>query len=226
MTRRLYLYPGWLRAWHWINAILFMALILTGLSMHYADMDNPFLSFRIATAVHNITGLVLVGMYLIFLVANFTSGNRRHYVPQLKGLFSRLFRQIHFYLFGIMRGDDHPFEATEESKFNPMQQLAYITIMFVMMPILLITGLLLQIPELAPDKFLGAGGIWPMAVAHSVVAFLMTVFTLVHIYLGSTGHTVNAYYKNMITGWHEHPVVAPEESKSTRRRASVTREKS
>lgn len=201
--KRLYLYARWLRAWHWLNALTFLLLIVSGISMHFADVDSPWISFQLATAVHNIAGLVLVGLYLIFFIGNVASGNHRHYVPTLRGLIGRLFKQIGFYLVGIMKGDPHPYEASEESKFNPMQQLAYIAVMYIMMPILLISGLLLQIPELAPDKFMGAGGIWPMAVGHSIIGFFLTLFTVVHIYLGSTGATVGDFYKNMITGYHE-----------------------
>ena len=37
MTGAHYLYPFWLRLWHWINALLFLTLIVTGLSMLDAD---------------------------------------------------------------------------------------------------------------------------------------------------------------------------------------------
>ncbi len=224
--KRLYLYPRWLRAWHWLNALSFMVLIVSGISMHYANVDRPWISFELATAVHNITGLVLVGLYLAFVIGNLSSGNHRHYLPRMSGLFGRLFKQIGFYLVGIMKGEPHPFEASEENKFNPMQQLAYIGVMYVMMPILLISGLLLQIPELAPDRFLGAGGIWPMAVGHSVIGLLLTVFTAVHIYLGSTGATVTDFYKNMITGWHEVHEAETKESTVEEGPAGSTRGKS
>ncbi len=144
---------------------------------------------------------------MLFLIGNFISINYKHYVPAWHGLGQRVIRQVRFYLQGIMRGEHHPFPATEKSKFNPLQQLAYIVVMFVMMPIILITGILLQLPELAPDRILGAGGIWPVAVTHAVVAFWGTLFALVHMYLGSTGRATTPLYSAMITGWHEdyHP---------------------
>ncbi len=203
VIHRVYLYPGWLRIWHWLNALLFVALIATGISMHFSDAEQPVVPFGIAAAVHNVAGLALVACYVFFLAGTFFSKNRRHYLVSLPGLFGRIMGQARFYLIGIMRGEGHPFPATEESKFNPLQQLAYVAVMFFMMPILTVTGILLQAPDLAPDRFLGAGGIWPMAVIHSVAGFLATVFMIVHIYLGSTGDTATTLYKNMISGWHE-----------------------
>ena len=203
MTRRLNLYPRWLRAWHWLNAVLFFLLILTGLSMHFSKIDRPVVPFDVATSIHNTAGIALIALYVIFLLSNVASGNRRHYVPARRGLIGDVLKQTRFYLLGIMRGEPHPFPATEERKYNPLQQLVYITVMVFLMPVLLATGVLLQVPDLAPDKFLGAGGIWPMAVAHSIAGFLLTAFTVVHIYLGTTGETATALYRTMITGRHE-----------------------
>jgi thiosulfate reductase cytochrome b subunit len=71
------------------------------------------------------------------------------------------------------------------------------------MPVLIVTGLLLLFPELAPSKVLGAGGIWPMAVVHSIAGFLASLFMIGHIYLATTGEKVLTDFKEMITGWHE-----------------------
>ena len=33
----MYLYPKWIRVWHVLNAMLFLIIIVTGLSMQYTD---------------------------------------------------------------------------------------------------------------------------------------------------------------------------------------------
>ena len=203
LIHRVYLYPVWLRLWHWFNAVLFVVLILTGLSMHFADAEQPIISFSLATTAHNIAGLALAACYIFFVAGNLFGKNGRHYIPQFRGLIQRVIEQIRFYLFGIMRGEGHPFPATEESKFNPLQQLAYIAVMYALMPILVVTGILLQIPELVRGQVLGFGGVGLMAILHSLAAFFATVFMVVHIYLGSTGDKATTLYKSMINGWHE-----------------------
>ena len=35
-TKRIYLYPIWIRLWHALNALMFLVLIITGISLHYA----------------------------------------------------------------------------------------------------------------------------------------------------------------------------------------------
>jgi thiosulfate reductase cytochrome b subunit len=202
MSTKLYLYPFWLRAWHWINALLFFALIWTGASMHFAGSSFLLIPFQRAVAVHNICGVTLTAAYLLFAVANIASGNFKHYVPRLRGLGQRLFLQTKYYLFGIFKGEPHPSHAAQDNKFNALQQLTYVQIMYGLMPLLLGTGWLLFFPEYSPERIFGAGGVWPVAVLHTVLGFLGALFMLGHAYLGTTGTTPGANFKGMWTGWH------------------------
>lgn len=58
-----------------------------------------------------------------------------------------------FYLFGIMQGESHPFPASPRSKFNPLQQAAYVGVMYGLLPLLLISGLLSLYPTVVGDLF-------------------------------------------------------------------------
>lgn len=202
MTHRIYLNPMWLRVWHWLNALLFLLLIISGISLHYSGLNSFILSFDTARIIHNTSGIVVSILYFGFFVSNFIFGNWKYYVPSLRGITSRLLNQIRYYLIGIFKGEVHPYHPSEREKFNPMQQFTYLMIMYCLMPVLVVTGLLLLFPEYAPDKVLGAGGIWPMAVLHSVAAFFLTIFMVGHIYLATTGETVFSFFEIMFTGWH------------------------
>lgn len=201
-VKKVYLYPLWLRIWHWTNATLYLILIVTGFSMHFSSVQHPFIPFRTARIIHNVSGVLLVFMYLDFLINNLFSWNGKYYVIRFKGLLNRIYLQTRYYLFGIFKGEPHPFESDEKSKFNPLQQLTYVTIMFVFMPILLVSGLMLLFPEYAPKTIFGVGGLWPVAMTHYTAAYFLTLFTVGHIYLGTTGHTLTSNYKTMITGYH------------------------
>ncbi len=200
--KKLYLYPIWLRIWHWTNATLFFIQIVTGLSMHFSDPKHPFIPFATARIVHNIAGILLVFMYLDFLIGNLFTWNGKHYVIKFKGLFKRLFLQTRFYVFGIFKGEPHPFESDENSKFNPLQQLTYVFVMFVFMPLLIISGILLLFPQYAPDSIFGIGGIWTAGLLHLLAAYFFTLFMVGHIYLGTTGHSPTSNFKSMIDGYH------------------------
>ena len=67
--------------------------------------------------------------WCFWLVYSLASGNlRRHYVPRKKD-FRGIFKQAGFYLISIFKGEENPFRATPEEKFNPLQKLAYGTVM-------------------------------------------------------------------------------------------------
>lgn len=206
MSEKIYLYPLWLRIWHWANAFLFLVLILTGISLHYSDTGSLFIPFSVAVLIHNICGVLLTLLYLLYVILNLTSGNYKYYLPKLKSLISDIKKQAKFYMFGIFDKEHHPFPVDENNKFNPMQKLAYISVMYFLTPLIIISGWLLMFPELAPDEVFGMGGVWPMALLHIVIGYFLSLFMFVHIYLGTTGKTALDLFKAMLTGWHHKEV--------------------
>jgi thiosulfate reductase cytochrome b subunit/nitrate/TMAO reductase-like tetraheme cytochrome c subunit len=203
--KKIYLYPIWLRLWHWFNALLFVVLIATGISMHFSDKNSYFLiPFDTSMLLHNITGILLSGIFVFYVISNIVTGNFKHYIPRYRGFFRRIFIQAGYYLSGIFNNEAHPFPASEEEKFNPLQQITYFTIMFFLMPIIIISGWFMLFPEYAPEEILGMGGVWPMAILHIAIGFLLSIFMIGHIYLGTTGKTVGELFKSMLNGWHLH----------------------
>lgn len=194
------LYPGWLRAWHWGNALLFLVLAATGFSMHFASPQAPLIPFRAARAAHNSAAVAILVLYALFLAANWRSGNWRHYAIRLKGLVAGMVRQARWYLVGIFRGDPHPFEPGPAAKFNPLQRVTYLGLMYGWFPVVVLSGLLLMFPEAFPDRVLGWGGIWPVAAVHALAAFAGTLFLVGHVYLATTGSPWTEYLRSMIMG--------------------------
>lgn len=122
MSTRLYLYPVWLRIWHAVNALMFLVLIATGISMQYSNPDAPFIRFDLAVQWHNICGVVLAFNYLIFLVGNLFTGNGKFYALQIKGFVQQVLTQIKYYVSGTFKGEPTPFPVNEKRKFNPLQK--------------------------------------------------------------------------------------------------------
>lgn len=202
MTIKLVLYPFWLRVWHWTNAVLFLVLIVTGLAMHYSSPANTLLPFQTARLLHNTTGIALALAYLYFVLGNLLSPNGKHYVPTRRELTEGLSRQLKFYLVGIFRGDPHPHHHSDEFKFNPLQKITYLGIMYIAAPVVILSGLLLLFPELAPRRVWNIAGILPVAMLHSAAGFFVSLFLVGHVYLASTGDTVTENYRAMVTGYH------------------------
>lgn len=203
MTHRVFVLPLWIRLWHWTNALLIIVLIVTGASLHFANPALPLVPFELAARIHDIAGLLLVALYLMFLIANVISGNWWQYVPKPQGFGERMMRQTRYYVWGIFRGESPPYSPTREVNFNAMQQITYWVIMYLFMPLLLITGLIFMWPDLAPRQVFGVDGLIPVAVVHYLTGLVITLFLIAHIYLGSCGRQVRTHYRMMITGWHE-----------------------
>jgi thiosulfate reductase cytochrome b subunit len=197
-----YYYPAWLRVWHWLNAILFLSLIITGLNLQYSTKANPLIRFDHAIKVHNISGIILTANYLFFFVFNIISGNIRQYIPIVKGIIKKLTIQSEYYLSGIFKNSEHPFETNKENKFNPLQQITYAQIMYVLLPMVIISGWAMLFPEILIKQLFNISGFLFTSLIHTAAGFILSIFMIGHIYLATTGTTLTSNFKAMITGWH------------------------
>ncbi len=196
-----YLYPLWLRAWHWLNAILFLTSLLTGISMHFAL--GWLIPFDVAVPVHNISGILLTVSWLAFLLGNVVGGNGKHYLVNLRALPMDLYRQVRYYVYGIFVNEPHPFHVTAEQKLNALQTLSYVGVMYGLMPLLIITGWAFLFSAELPETVFGYGTIWLVAMAHLLLAWMLLLFLVVHVYIITTGETPTTNLKAMVTGWHK-----------------------
>lgn len=203
MSEKIYLYPLWVRIWHWINAVLFIALIITGLSMQYSDPGKALIPFESSVYWHNFAGILLIVDYLIFIIGNAKTFNGKYYKLQLKGLVSRMQKQFYYYTVGIFKGQKPPFPINEERKFNPLQKVAYAVSMYVFIPLMIITGVALLFPEMIVDKIFGVSGILLTSLLHIIIGFFLTIFLLIHLYFSTFGKRVSSNFKSMINGYHE-----------------------
>lgn len=203
MSERLYLYPIWIRIWHWINALMFLVLIITGLSMQYSNPDYPMIRFDYAVFYHNISGVILTFSFALFVIVNRLTGNYNYYKCNKDGCMKRLKRQFMYYTFGIFRKEDKPFPISAERKFNPMQKMSYLMVMYILMPIMIITGIALMYPEIIIEDVFGISGIHMTDLLHIISGFVLSVFMVIHIYFCTMGKTPLSDFKSMITGWHE-----------------------
>jgi thiosulfate reductase cytochrome b subunit len=203
MSERIFLLPLWIRIWHWSNALLIIVLMITGISLHFADPQLPLVEFSLAARIHDIAGIALLIVYGLFFVANLVTGNWWQYVPKPPGILERCKVQARWYMWGIFKGEPHPYRVSEEANFNAMQALAYWGLMYIVMPVMLLTGVVFLIPELAPDRFFGFDGLLPIAILHYLTGAVILMFMIAHIYLGTTGKTATSMFKTMIHGWYE-----------------------
>ena len=200
---KIYLYPKWIRIWHGINALSIIVLIVTGISLHYTTKENSFIRFDIAVTLHNIFAKIIVFSYLYFIISNAVTKNWKAYRLEKKELLKKLVIQSKYYLTGYFKGDKKPYPISKERKFNPLQQITYFITMYVLVPLVILSGIALLFPESIVEKFTTASGIKLTVVFHTAIGFLISLFLVIHIYVASVGKHPLRNYQSIINGYHE-----------------------
>lgn len=202
-SKGLYLYPVWVRIWHLINALLIVGLVITGINLQFSGEAKTFIKFDLAVSLHNLLGILLAVNYVFFFIGNLLTKNKRHYKIQIKGIVGGLKKQALYYAVGIFKHEEHPFPISENSKFNPLQHISYVFVMYLFVPIVIFSGFGLFFPESIVEKVFGFSGLFLTDLLHIITGFVISIFLIIHIYICTIGHSISANFKSMITGWHE-----------------------
>lgn len=196
------LHPLWVRICHWVHAAGVSLLILTGFQIRFSDALGWF-PFARAVSIHNFLGFVV--LFTLLALGGF-------YL--LKGLFTKVYvptkedlRKIplyaNYYFVRYFFGDPHPFEPRPDDKFNSLQKITYFTLMFILLPIQILTGLILWDPLAFRPVISFIGGIKVIDGLHLIIAYAFAAFVIAHIYLATLGHTFISHFKAMILGYED-----------------------
>ena len=196
-----YFYPVWVRIWHAINALGIIILIVTGISMQ-SGVESSFIRFNLAVNLHNISGIVVSMNYIFYFIANWATKNVKFYLIKPQGFLKRPLKQAYYYAYGMFNGMKAPYPLSEKRKFNPLQKYSYVIVMYLFVPLVVITGFALLFPEIILDKVYSMSGITLTAIIHSAMGFFISVFLIIHIYISSVGKSPLNNFKSIITGWH------------------------
>ncbi len=199
MKKQVYIYRLFERFWHWSQALLIFFLMFTGFEIH---SSYEVIGFENAVKYHNVAAISLIILIIFAIFWHFTTGEWRQYIPTAKNLKA----QANYYLFGIFKNAPHPTRKTQLSKLNPLQRLVYLGLKVVLIPLMVITGvlyLLYRYPQKGEIVSANMGSLETIAVLHTFGAFLLIAFTIAHLYLITTGHTISSNLKAMITGYEE-----------------------
>jgi thiosulfate reductase cytochrome b subunit len=184
------------------NALLCLILIITGLSIQFAN-PSTLVKFKAAVTVHNLAGIILTISYCAFFIGNLFTPNGAYYVIAVKGFLNRLKKQFIYYTVGIFKKTDAPFPVTDENKFNPLQQATYVALMYVIVPFVIISGWGLLYPEVTVNSFMGISGLDMTDLLHISAGFAISIIMCVHVYFCTIGKNPTSNFKSMISGYHE-----------------------
>jgi thiosulfate reductase cytochrome b subunit len=198
-TRKVYVYKGFERFWHWTQAFLILFLAITGFEIH---SSYTLFGFEAAVDLHNKAAWAFIILIVFAIFWHFTTGEWKQYLPTTKNLRA----QAEFYITGIFRNAPHPAKKTVISKLNPLQRLVYLGLKVLIIPVMVLSGLaymFFRYPHSGIIKSANMQDLEVIALVHTFGAFLLMAFLVVHVYLITTGHTVSSNLKAMVTGWEE-----------------------
>jgi thiosulfate reductase cytochrome b subunit len=191
-----YLYTRYERFWHWLQMVFIAILLVTGFEVHNG---YQLLSFGRAVSIHNWVGLTWLITFFFFVFWIMTTGEWKQYIPTTR----KMIEVIWYYLHGIFTGASHPVPKRKNAKHNPLQRMIYLALAALILPVQMLTGFLYWGYNSWADWSLGFLSLGVVAFLHVAGAFAILSFVIVHIYMTTTGHSIFAHIRAMITGWEE-----------------------
>ena len=196
---RVYIYKRFERFWHWSQAALIFFLAITGFEIHGSF---GLFGYEKAVEFHRVSAWLLLGLIAFSIFWHFTTGEWQQYIPT----FSKLQAQIRYYTLGIFKGEPHPTRKTVRNKLNPLQAVTYLGFKLVMAPLLVVTGLLYMFYRTIDANNMIITSNIPLEIVaylHTLGAYLIIMFAIVHVYMTTTGHTPTTNIRAMLTGYEE-----------------------
>lgn len=195
--KKVYIYKRFERFWHWSQAVLILFLALTGFEVH--DSIH-LLGYEKAVIYHQTAGWMLLGLIGLAIFWHVTTGEWKQYIPS----FSKLSAQIRYYTYGMFKGEPHPTHKTARNKLNPLQAVTYLGFKLVMAPLLIVTGLMYMFHRTIDANNMVLISDIPLEVVawlHTLGAYLILMFIIIHVYMTTTGTTPISNIKAMLTGY-------------------------
>lgn len=182
--------PLWIRIWHWAISVLFLILVITGVVLTYSWSDFVLMDYALADTLHQIVGVLFSLLVGVFLVVATITGYWRVYQRRWRGLWPRIRLHSGYVVSGgTMQTVPGAFTVSRVELSRGLlflvQQFLYIGSMVVLSPMLVVTGVLLYFPELAPAEVAGLAGLWSIAQAHYWAGLIGVLFLLFHIYIAT-----------------------------------------
>lgn len=199
--KSIFLHPTPIRIWHWINAGLIFFLIITGIQLRFPAVS--IFRYNQAVNLHKIVGYVLAGSFVYWLLYYLrTGGLRKHYIFHT-GDARGMVGQASYYTFSMFKGARSPFKPSTNERFNPLQKIAYLSVMLILTPIILITGVLFGDIVYFLNIVNYIGGVRILDAIHVATGYAFLFYLIVHLYMATLGYRVISHIKAMITGYGE-----------------------
>ena len=117
--------------------------------------------------------------------------------------YKKILAVVRYYGYGIFRGESHPVPKQKDAKHNPLQRLAYLSLAAILLPVQMGTGFLYWSYNSWEEWGIAFLSLKAVAYIHTIGSYAIFQFIIIHVYMTTTGHSIFAHTKAMITGWEE-----------------------
>ena len=200
MKVKVLFYSLYERFWHWLQAAAVIVLLVTGFEISYASYFSVS-GFKTAVNLHNLAGLILLVNAFLALFYNLASGLIQRYFPDMNDIFTLGFKHARYYMLGIFKGQNHPFDKTPEKRLLPLQKITYFVVLNFLLPVMIVSGGLKYSAEFYPELIEAFGGLSILGPIHRFGGWLFAAFLFLHIYMITTGHSLFSNLISMVTGY-------------------------
>jgi thiosulfate reductase cytochrome b subunit len=202
-TRPVMIYTRFERFWHWSQMALIVTMLVSGFAIHGL---LQWIDFDLAVTIHTLAALTLLALWIFSTFWLFTTGNFKHYLPTSNGLG----QVVRFYSYGIFLGERHPYRKAFWRKHNPLQAMAYLVLKALLFPAIWVSGLAYLFYFAWGDSPNAAIWLEWVALIHTVTAYAILTFVIMHVYMLTIGHSFREHVTPMLTGFDE-VELSPEE---------------
>lgn len=215
--RVIYRHTRLVRITHWINAISFLLMIPSGIAIAIAHpefywgetgyfgepavltlpIDPVFHHSGWGRTLHFAGAWILVVNGLVYLGSGLLNG---HFFRKLLPTSTQLQpRSILHEIRDHMRL--HAPHGAAAQHYNVLQKLSYLSVVFLLLPLMLLTGLTMSpaVTAAVPELFAWFGGRQSARTIHFIAAFALALFLIVHVVQVFVAGFVNEM-RSMITG--------------------------
>ncbi|MBF0590312.1 MAG: tetrathionate reductase family octaheme c-type cytochrome [Magnetococcales bacterium] len=180
---------------HWGQALLILGLMATGFEVagHYT-----WNGYADASRWHRYFAWSLVLFWTFSVFWLMVTGGWRQYVPTTE----KLRAMLGYYLHGMFYPEryHHPFRKSRRLKHNPLQRFSYFILSLIISPLVWLSGLFYVYAGRLDE--LGVPGLTLERVAslHLSMAYLLSIFLLIHLYMAFIGKPLTSHLRGIITG--------------------------
>jgi Ni/Fe-hydrogenase 1 B-type cytochrome subunit len=190
LKESVYVWESPIRIYHWVNVVLLVVLVATGLFIGHPIFTRPgeagavFIMGKVRLW-HSMAAWLFIANFIYRFYWAFAGNEWAKFKPWRKGFLADGLESIKYYLFLKQ-------EHTLHTGHNVVAQLSYFAVMWIGSLFMILSGLALQ-GEIFPGGFqeriagwmipLFGGGSYALRSYHHLTTWLFIAFVIVHLYL-------------------------------------------